>query len=406
METRICFDCGTHCESTVCPGCGRMTGRWQKVDEDRDPFIGRMIDERYRILDLIGRGGMGSVYVAEQVAVRRAVALKVINSQDSFNSPLNDRLEKRFRREAMAASQLEHHNTVRVFDFGRTRDDVLYLVMELLHGNTLFGILKNGPIPPARMVRIAIQVCRSLAEAHDKGIIHRDLKPDNIMVYDTKDERDFVKVLDFGMAKMTQVSDTSLLTSHGVVVGTATYMAPEQARGAYVVPGSDLYSLGVVMYEALSGRVPFDATTQLSIMLKHMTDPVPPLVRDGYPPGISSELNGIVERLLEKMPGKRPSSAMQLADCLARIPIDGFYDDHVLRPAGAPGSFLTPTMVQSLKQMLTSAEHRAFTRATRVFRRRKKSIRKRVWPVVIGVAGGLAAILAGALALLHFFGHL
>jgi len=198
-------------------------------------------------------------------------------------------------------------------------DGNLFLAMELLRGTTLAKILKQGRMEPARLLHIAIQVCKSLSEAHQKGIIHRDLKPDNIMVFDTEGEKDFVKVLDFGIAKLSGGPVDSSVTKSGMIIGTPAYMAPEQAAATRVGPATDLYSLGVILFEALTGRIPYSAETPLAVLLKHVNAPIPPLVVEGFPPGIPASLEEIVRKLLQKEASERYQSAMDVASALERI---------------------------------------------------------------------------------------
>lgn len=286
-----------------------------------DPLVGRTIDGRYRVERVLGSGGMGTVYMAVQVAMKRQVALKVVRAEILGEPAHRMDMIRRFQREASTSSLLEHHNTVRVFDSGLTEDGILFLAMEFLRGRTLSKVMQQGPLPAHRVARIAVQVCRSLAEAHEKGVIHRDLKPDNIMLTDTAGESDFVKVLDFGIAKVLGSGKESCLTGTGMIVGTPAYMAPEQGCGGEVGPATDLYSLGVIMYEALSGRHPFTGETPLAVMVKHITAEIPPLVVDGLPYGVPQALSDVVARLLAKEPSRRVRSALELASILERMEI-------------------------------------------------------------------------------------
>ncbi len=323
MSSRICPDCEKTTDAEVCPTCGTATLDEAPFRKREDPLIGKLLGGRYRIVESLGRGGMGKVFLAEQVTMKRLVALKVIHTHDSGEMSEKMVLFRRFQREAMAASRLEHHNTVRVFDFGMAEDGTLFLAMELLRGTTLTKVMKAGPMPADRAIHIAIQICKSLAEAHENGIVHRDLKPDNIMVFDMAGERDFVKVLDFGIAKITANTGESSITRTGVIVGTPAYMAPEQAAATGVGPATDLYALGVILYEALTGRQPFTGETPLAILLKHANEEVPPLVVGGFPPDVPEDLSKIVLRLLEKSPARRPACAMDLVRLLESIGTPG-----------------------------------------------------------------------------------
>ncbi len=311
---RVCPECGKGTDAETCPVDGTPTLDDRLFKDKVDPLIGSVLVGRYRVLEVLGRGGMGKVYVAEQIAMRRQVALKVILAEQASESDGRFDLVRRFQREAQAASRLEHPNTVRVFDFGHTDDGVLFLAMELLKGFTLAQVVRsNVRLAPQRVVRIASQICKSLSEAHDAGIIHRDMKPDNIMIVPMAGEPDFLKVLDFGIAKIVNKdTDSSNITRTGTVMGTPTYMAPEQASGATVTAATDLYSLGIILYECLSGRPPFTGETPLSVLIKHMNEPVPPIVVKGFPPDVPQELVDLVMHLLAKNPEARPGTALEV----------------------------------------------------------------------------------------------
>lgn len=385
MAERICPNCETVTEQQTCPSCGSMTVRANLLRDGRDPLVGRLVGDRFRVIELLGRGGMGSVYLAEQLSMKRMVALKVINALENPDHAARRQAFKRFEREAHAASRLEHHNTVRVFDFGISDDGTMFLAMELLRGRTLASVMCAGPMPPARVVNIAIQVCRSLAEAHQKGIIHRDLKPDNVMVIDTADEKDFVKVLDFGIAKVAAGADESSVTSAGMIVGTPAYMAPEQATASRVVPATDLYALGVIMYEALTGRPPFNAPTPLAVLMKHVSELPPPIVANGFPPGIPDELAALVMRLLEKSHHLRPKSALDLAVLLAKVPLEnsGVAAVPPIDAFAAPS--MTPSMADSIERAMNSTVQET--------PRRVGTGRRRL--VLLAVSALLVVIIAG-----------
>lgn len=273
-------------------------------------LIGHVFDGRFRVEGLIGSGGMGTVYRATQLTVDRPVALKVLRQELAGN------LEqvRRFQNEARAASRLSHPNAIRLFDFGQTDTGELFLVMELLEGEPLSTFLRReAPIPTGRAVRITAQVLKALAEAHDHGIVHRDLKPDNIFLTRVRGEEDFVKVLDFGIAKVAHGDaggDLETLTRTGMVMGTPTYMAPEQAAGRGVDARSDLYAMGVILFELLSGRPPFRDATPLGVLLHHLKTPAPRL--SDVSPHTDRRLCAVVSACLEKDPERRPASADSL----------------------------------------------------------------------------------------------
>ncbi|HEX6241706.1 MAG TPA: serine/threonine-protein kinase, partial [Polyangiales bacterium] len=214
-------------------------------------FVGQTIaDGRFDVIEKLGEGAMGQVYRARQVAVGRMVALKLIH----VDAVRSTETAARFQREMKLTARIEHANTVRVYDFG-TWQGQLYLAMELLRGKTLRDELATaGRFPLARIVHIARQVLRALAAAHSEGIVHRDLKPENIMLLDQYGERDLVKVLDFGIAKSFDEPEEVRMTGAGAIIGTPAYMSPEQAMGQRVDPRSDLYSLGIMLFEMASGR--------------------------------------------------------------------------------------------------------------------------------------------------------
>ena len=238
---------------------------------ERD-LVGEVLDKRYKVLGKVGRGGMGVVYRAEQLLIRRVVALKVLRRE----VVQDETSVRRFLTEARAISSLKSPHTVTLYDFGVTTDGLLYYTMELLEGQSLAKLIKQaGALPYHRAVDIIVQCCDSLEEAHEQGILHRDLKPDNIFLLDVRG-RETAKVLDFGIAKVLGDNATESLTATGVICGTPAYLSPEQACGDPAVPASDLYSLGIVLYEMLAGQPPFAGATPLKVLHKHLTaQPVP-----------------------------------------------------------------------------------------------------------------------------------
>lgn len=286
----------------------------------QDPFIGReILDGQFHIIQRIGTGGMGSVYKAAQPAMDRMVAIKILHPK-----LVNRRdLTSRFRREARAMSQLSHPNTVKVFMYGELEDGSLYIVMELLEGRNLNqAVRRDGPIPVARAIPILIQVCAALQEAHALGIVHRDLKPENIFLCNQGGLQDFAKVLDFGLAKVTEQQlrpGSLILTQEGMVFGTPEFMSPEQAQGRELDARSDIYSLAIILYEALTGRLPFNAQTPMEYIQKHVLEqPIPLLERvpDGSFP---SGLQAVVSRALAKKPEERWQSATEFAAALHNV---------------------------------------------------------------------------------------
>jgi len=277
-----------------------------------DPLIGRLIAERYRVLELIGRGGMGVVYKAEHARIGKVLALKLLTGELTRD---HEQLA-RFKREAQMSSRLSHPNTVQVFDFGEA-DGLAYLAMEYVRGRDLGTVVTEaGRLDSLRTARIVIQICSSLAEAHDKGIVHRDLKPENIMIVHSQGGEDVAKVLDFGLAKLRESSELSQVTSSGAIVGTPYYMAPEQIRGEGVTPACDVYALGALLYSCLTGTVPFDAATPMGVLTRHLTEEPEPPSRRVPELELSRNLERIIMVALAKNPSERFASAAALQGAL------------------------------------------------------------------------------------------
>ncbi len=310
-----------------CPTCGGSLDPASDAEtaSGTDDLIGRVLDGKYRLDEKIGEGGMGNVYRGRHVMMDRKVAVKIVRPEVASE----ENAARRFRREAKHSCRLDHENCVRVTDFGAEGDGLLYLVMEYLEGKTVGEeVYFDGPMAPRRVAHIGAQVCRALAHAHDLGIIHRDLKPDNIMLLRRNDDADWVKVLDFGLAKLLEradgmhaVTNPSLgsLTEAGIVFGTPEYMSPEQASGNPLDGRTDIYSLGVVMYQMLTGQLPFKGATFMAILTKHVTEP--PLAPAARRPdlAIPIELDRLVMACLEKEPDRRPGSARVLGESLEAV---------------------------------------------------------------------------------------
>src|SRR2546426_8543758 len=242
---------------------------------EADPLIGRTINDRYRIVEAIGQGGMGRVYKALQSPLDRVVALKILGA----GHDRDPNFYKRFFLEASVTARLTHPNTITLYDYGRTEDGIFFIAMEFLDGRTLSQAMQQeGPLAQERVIHVAQQICRSLREAHALGIIHRDLKPANVMLLRQQDDHDFVKVLDFGLVKFFFGDNPETdITNAGTFMGSPHYIAPEQARNQSPDQRCDVYSLGVLLYHMLTGRVPFTAPAPVDIILKHLHDaPVPP----------------------------------------------------------------------------------------------------------------------------------
>jgi serine/threonine-protein kinase len=260
------------CDSThqFCPACGFPIGKVTgNVD---DAMIGRTLPGGFVILELIGVGGMGRVYRSEQTNLGRTVAVKIVHP----HLVGEENAVARFITEARAASRLNHPNSVAVIDFGKTNDGQLYLVMEYLRGKDLARVAyEEGPLPFRRVVDVLKQVLAALSEAHHLEIIHRDLKPENIILEPVRGGGDFVKVVDFGLAKMQIEKAGPSITSPGIVCGTPEYMSPEQGRGDTLDARSDLYAVGVVLYQLLTGKLPFEADSPTQVVLMHLSKPPP-----------------------------------------------------------------------------------------------------------------------------------
>lgn len=274
--------------------------------EPSDPFIGKVIDERYRIESKIGVGGMGAVYRATRLLIGDTVAIKILHATQNADSLATER----FRREAQAAARLKHQNVVAVYDFGVSSDGLQYLVMDLVEGNSLREIIrKQGPFNSYAASEIVGQVCAALDAAHQQGVIHRDIKPDNILVSSPAGGRR-VKVLDFGIAKLRDLS-TNDLTQTGSVMGTPHYMSPEQCLGEELDSRSDIYSLGIVLYEMLCGVVPFNSPISTAVVVQHVNQP-PPSLR-ARNPNIPPAVEAVVFHALAKRREARPQTAGALA---------------------------------------------------------------------------------------------
>ncbi|HEY7958056.1 MAG TPA: serine/threonine-protein kinase [Polyangia bacterium] len=276
-------------------------------------MIGRVLGGRYRLSERLGQGGMGTVYRALHLLMDKPVAVKILRAELAGDNEA----VARFHREARSASRLDHDHCIRVTDFGQSDDGLLFLVMELLDGTSLGHVTRRGPIPAARAAAIGVAVAEALAHAHEQGIIHRDLKPDNVFLARRARGRELVKVLDFGLAKL--VADGALgpsITRDGTVFGTPEYMAPEQAEGDKLDGRTDLYALGIILYQLVTGDVPFRAGNFVALLTKQVTEaPLPP--RERRPDlDIPAELEAAILRCLAKSPEARYRAAHELADAL------------------------------------------------------------------------------------------
>ena len=288
-------------EDTFCPRCGAPVV---------DPMIGSVVGDRYRVVSRIGVGGMGAVYRAEHTMMRRDLAIKVLLPELGGK----EEFARRFEREAESASRLAHPNIIAVTDFGRTNEGALFLAMEFLAGESLSSVIRGGPLPRERALNIVRQMLRALEHAHGAGVVHRDLKPDNIMLVERDGQSDVVKILDFGIAKVTEPTSGggpggTALTQAGVIFGTPEYLSPEQALGEVVDARADIYAAGVILYEMLAGRKPFESEDKVKIISMHLAH-APPRLREANPTvDVPVALEQVVLQALEKSRENRFATA-------------------------------------------------------------------------------------------------
>ncbi|MBK9072157.1 MAG: protein kinase [Myxococcales bacterium] len=284
-----------------------------------DALIGTTLDGRYKLLRKLGEGAMGVVFAVKHNVIERPLALKILRRGYARDA----KVVERFLREAKAASRIGHPGIVEVTDFGTSPDGVAYAVMELLEGQTLDRAVKGGALDLARALDIAQQVARSLAAAHAKGVVHRDLKSENIFLVERDGRSDFVKVVDFGVAKLTAIGDAEAaaeprLTLAGSIMGTPEYMAPEQAAGkADVDHRVDIYALGIIMFEMITGRMPFRGDTLMRTLAMQLFDPLPSIA--GLRANVPVELIAVIERACEKQPEARFATMEEFALALERV---------------------------------------------------------------------------------------
>jgi serine/threonine protein kinase/tetratricopeptide (TPR) repeat protein len=344
-STRPCPQCGTPCQvgHQYCPACGFPVGNVAHSNEDR--MIGRTLPGGYHVLDLVGVGGMGRVYRAEQSVLGRTVAVKVIHP----HLLADESAAVRFLTEARAASQLNHPNSVSVYDFGRTEDGQPYLVMEFLRGKDLATVAwEEGPLPFKRVVDVLRQGLAALGEAHELGIVHRDLKPENVILEPMRRGGDVVKVVDFGLAKLKGDAQGRSVTNPGIVCGTPDYMSPEQGRGEELDGRSDLYAVGVILFQLLTGRLPFDADNPTQIVMMHLTIPVPDPRQVAPERDIPDVLVDVLMRAMAKEAAKRFQDAQEFSDALQAALATMESVPSVGRLSAVPGSLAPATLTQTL----------------------------------------------------------
>lgn len=336
-----------------------------------DPLIGAIVADRYRIVSLLGRGGMGVVYKVEHAKIGKIMALKLLTGELARSKDT----VRRFKREALMVSRLSHPNTVQVFDYG-SAGGLTYLAMEYLSGRDLGGRLEEeGPLSFTALAPLLLQACASLAEAHAQGIVHRDLKPENLFLVRGGGGEEIVKVLDFGLAKLRESAELNEVTSSGMIVGTPYYMSPEQVRGEDVDARGDVYALGAVMYTCLTGVPAFEAPTPVAVLTMQLTTlPEPPHLRF---PGlrIPRGVSDLVMRALAKEPGDRFPT---IADFAAAIEAE-------LRGTSLPGYALPESGVYRRAQHEDAATKDEVALYERQLRRKHRL----VW---VGILGGLVGL--------------
>ena len=333
---KICPRCGSRFDAAAV-FCQKDGAQLRLIDgEGPDPRIGQVLLDQFRIEERIGAGGMGTVYRARQTTLGRDVAIKILNPDLATNS---DAI-RRFQREARISTSIDHPNVVRVSLFGQLPDGSLYIVMELLRGRTLADLMRNdGPLPVHRALHIAAQVCDGVGEAHAQGVVHRDVKPENVFLVTKGRDHDFVKVLDFGIARVVDPgAEQTSHTATGLVFGTARYISPEGAAGEPTDARSDVYSLGVLTYQLLCGETPFEANTPVTMLMKHIHEPPPHIKSRRHGAQVPDAIADVVMRSLAKNPDARYEDATHFGEVLRGAAARAGLDVRVTR--GAVGSIV------------------------------------------------------------------
>ena len=409
-DGRLCPVCASHAPTgnAFCGACGaRMPATESTASEDG--LLGRVIDSRFRVLRLLGAGGMGAVYLAEHVGIGKKVAVKVLRA-DLRSHP---DLVGRFRREAMAVSRLTDAHTITVFDFGVWKG-LVYLVMEYLRGADLAGVLeRDGRLDLVRTLRVAHQICSSLAEAHAMGIVHRDLKPENIFITRTTSGDELVKVLDFGLAKILspmERPDARFETQDGMLLGTPYFMAPEQVRSEGVDQRTDLYALGALMFRMFTGQHPYRGRSPMEVLEGHLSGTLPTLSETAPGVEVPPPLEALVRRLMARDRADRPATALEadvgILDILDAIdprqsrapapgPMPGF--DATSPTPDFPSAFSTSAVVDSGDFDAIAPDAPSFSAPTRdEFARYERRLRAKAWftrlTLLALVAGGAATL--------------
>ena len=356
---KVCPVCGKRYDSDVlfCPADGAGLVPMPSAETpippsalSDDPLIGSSIFGDYIIRKKLGEGGMGSVYLAENRNIEQSIAVKVLHGE----AAQSNELVQRFNREAKVICKLTHPNIIRVFIFGRTPEDTIFLAMEYVEGRTLRDVIEaDGYIDTLRAISLMRQCLHALTEAHELGIVHRDLKPDNIMLTSFRDVDEFVKILDFGIAKIKDQpgSTNQKLTQAGVVYGTPEYLSPEQAQAKELDGRSDVYSMGIILYEMVTGVVPFHSSTAVAILAAHVYDaPQPPtsVARHNLHP----KLDSIIAKALNKNPDERYQTAMEFLADLEEL------ESHLTKGAATKTTVLDASQLSLVLEVSRAAQAR------------------------------------------------
>jgi len=371
-----------------------------KAQDRARAFIGTVISGRYRIVDLIATGGMGAVYLGEHVLMHKRVAVKILHPE------VDDQPEivARFEREALVGAHVRHPNIAHATDFGKLDDGAYFLVLDYIEGRNLGDLIKEGPMKFSRVVRIAKQVAGALAASHELGIVHRDMKPRNIML----DAHMVPKLIDFGFAKVAvdklpltasrlEARPKSRLTGVGVIFGTINYLAPESAHGMDAVDErADLYALGVMMYEMLAGKHPFDSTDPVEMFNHHRMTVPPPFATRAPGIEVPADLDKIIRKLLEKDPYDRYQTAQELVDALEALPY-GHESEEKPKSVAPPPAPVNRDSDNSVKPESSPVK------ASEATTPKKKKKKKKAEPVVNGLTVVMAVIAALAVAAAIYF---
>ena len=380
---KMCLACNANFDEAYekCPQCeGTQLVRYG------DETIGQVISNKYKILELVGKGGMGNVYLAEVIDRKNTyVAIKMLHAQLS-----EDKVSvKRFQQEASAASDLQHPNLIQQYDFGMIDEKQPFLVMEYLQGDSLSQYIReNGPLNPVVCLRIFCQIMDGLKYAHDKGVVHRDIKPSNILLIKRAGEEDLVKVLDFGLAKLMPWSgkESQHLTKTGEVFGSPIYMSPEQCMGKKLEPSSDIYSLGITLYEALTGRPPFRGQNVVQTASKHLSESPPPF--DIVCPELNLPLNlqNVVFKALEKNEANRYRNMTHFKDNLV----------YAITGQGKAGPDVAAAMTSEATQPVSKVDLEALKAGAHSLSSLKEAEPEKKKPPVVLIAAGIVALALGA----------